>query len=629
MFTDRDGNFTFPGVNTPLNITSRYFGTFNDVNNSAGSDYAITFQNVQPNQPNTLLMNPAPNELITAQANGYLHIGSLRDFIRDTIPGDATADFRASSNVSLNGSCNAFYTGGSVNYYRSNLGCANMAFTTLIGHEFGHWLNDLYGTGNGSDGMGEGNADVFAMYAFDTPVVGEEYRTNGSFIRSADNTRFFCGDASPNCHGGVHSSGEAWMGAAWKVRRQLNDAHGGALGDATANGLFLGWMNAYNQSQIRSIIETQWLTLDDDDGNLSNGTPNFTEIDAGFREHGFPGVDVDFVDISNVTQIADTTDEAGPYVVFAGAVAQIAPVVTGAEIFYSVSGGPFDSVPMTAVGGDTFRGEIPGQTSPTTVRYYIAATDAAGDGNVFPRGAPRETLEFAVGVVTTFLSTQFEGPDNEGWTVGSAGDTAFDGLWVRGDPNGTLAQPEDDHTPGSGSTCWFTGQGTPGGSNNADDVDGGATSLVSPLFDATFLENAEIVYWRWFSASSDVFRVDLSNDGGQTWTEVESLGAGNATWVRASFRLLDYLPQTQTMRVRFVCADLTANELVEGAIDDVVGRDVRSVCAPPSQICATSPNSAGAGAQLFFIGSQSVSANDVSLFSFGAPQFQFGCSSTA
>jgi hypothetical protein len=48
----------------------------------------------------------------------------------------------------------------------------------------------------------------------------------------------------------------------------------GDLGDLAADTIFIGWMNAYNQSTIHSVIETQWLTLDDDDGDINNGTPN-------------------------------------------------------------------------------------------------------------------------------------------------------------------------------------------------------------------------------------------------------------------------------------------------------------------------------------------------------------------
>ena len=82
------------------------------------------------------------------------------------------------------------------------------------------------------------------------------------------------------------------MGAAWKVRSRLKTTNGASQGSLIANSLFLGWMNGYNQTQIRSIIETQWVTLDDDDGNITNGSPHFADIDGGFRQQGFPGLTI-------------------------------------------------------------------------------------------------------------------------------------------------------------------------------------------------------------------------------------------------------------------------------------------------------------------------------------------------
>ena len=84
--TDRDGNFNFVGVNSPIDITLDYFGQFSDVRNS-GADYTITFQNVQPGQQNNLLANPSPTQNTTAEANVQIHlIGS--------VTGSATASRR-------------------------------------------------------------------------------------------------------------------------------------------------------------------------------------------------------------------------------------------------------------------------------------------------------------------------------------------------------------------------------------------------------------------------------------------------------------------------------------------------------------------------------------------------------
>ena len=217
VFTDRDGNFNFAGVDTPLDITVTYRGPFNRSFNNTGADYSVTFPAVPANSPTDLLMNPAPSNPVTAQANAYQHVGVTGDMIRDTNPADTTADFLATSNVNLSNTCNAFFNGSSINYFSAGGGCANTAFSTVVAHEYGHWLNVLYGTGNGSDGMGEGNADVFAMYTYDTPLVGEGFFNGGGNIRDGLNTRQYCGNGNGGCYGSVHADGEVWMGAAWKA----------------------------------------------------------------------------------------------------------------------------------------------------------------------------------------------------------------------------------------------------------------------------------------------------------------------------------------------------------------------------------------------------------------------------
>src|SRR5690606_37789233 len=139
-------------------------------------------------------------------------------------------------------------------------------------------------------------------------------------------------------------------------------------------------------------------------------------------------------------------------------------------------------------------------------------------------------LDFKVGVEEVFLFNDFEGATNEGWAAGAPGDNASTGIWERGNPNGTSAQPEDDHTPPPGVKCWFTGQGTPGGSVGENDVDGGTTTLLSPVFAAAGLTTAEISYWRWYSndegasPNNDVFVVGISNNGGSNWVTVETVG---------------------------------------------------------------------------------------------------------
>lgn len=299
VFTDNDGNFNYPGVNAPLAVTVTFTGGQRcNVSNQGGSNYTLT-QTIQPNQSNSIVMNSPATALVTAQANTFRVTAQTSNYIHSINPTDTHADFSALSKVNENSSCNAFFDGSSINFYKAGGGCPNTAYSTVNSHEFGHWMNVLYGTGNGPDGMGEGNADVWALYIWDTPINGQDFFGPNSFVRTGNNLRQFCGDCCDGCYGEVHNDGEVWMGAAWKVRANLETTYGQAAGGLIASNLFLGWMNGYNQTQIKSIIETQWLTLDDDDANLTNGTPHYAQIDAAFRVQGFPGVTIVCPTISN------------------------------------------------------------------------------------------------------------------------------------------------------------------------------------------------------------------------------------------------------------------------------------------------------------------------------------------
>ena len=619
-FTDVNGNFNFPGATGPLQITVDYFGSFNRVNNVAGGNYSATFTG-QTGTGNSFVMNPNTPELVTAQANAYLHINTVRDFIRTTNPSDDTGDFQVLSNANLSQTCNAFFDGGSVNYYQSGSGCVNTAYSTVIAHEYGHWLNVLYSTGNGSDGMGEGNADMWAMYTFDGPVVGLGFCGSGCNIRTGLNNRQYCGDGNGGCHGGVHANGEVWMGAGWKVRRNLKNSNGNSAGSMIADALFMGWMNGFNQTQIDSVIELQWLALDDDDGNIDNGTPNFGDIDGAFREQGFPGYDLPFISFGNVTEVPDQ-NAAGPFPVSAAITAEVEPSIASATLFWREVPGSFFSVAMTQGAGNVWSGDIPSQSLPTAVEYYIAATDSGGNTDTYPAGGSGDALGFGLGTPVEVAVFDFEAATNQGWTSGAPGDGATTGLWTRADPIATAAQPGDD-VSNPGTICWFTGQGSPGGSLGENDVDSGATTLLSPIFDATELGGASVSYWRWFSNNTgaspgqDVFRISLSGNGGSTWTLVDQAGptgvdAGGG-WYFERFFIEDVMTPTSTMQVRFVAEDAGNGSIVEAAVDEFRVVGFEGGCPTPTSYGTAKLNSQFALALLEPLGQPSATANNFSI----------------
>ncbi len=253
------------------------------------------------------------------------------------------------------------------------------------------------------------------------------------------------------------------------------------------------------------------------------------------------------------------------------------------------------------------------------------------------QGGLSETVqgEVSVGMEVTLYAYDFEAAGNQGWGVGSPND-ASTGNWTRVNPNGTDAQSEDDHTPGAGNVqCWVTGQGSNGGSVGENDVDGGTTSLTSPVFDLAGMQAVTINYWRWYSTNfssgtpDDALLTDLSNDGGSNWTTIETLGpTGPGTtggWIEKSFDPAEYLPLTDLMRLRIRASDLGDGSIVEAGLDDFsITTLMDGDCPPAVSYCNTSPNSVGSGAIIATSGSSGVSDQSFGLAASGVPAGNFG-----
>jgi hypothetical protein len=177
---------------------------------------------------------------------------------------------------------------------------------------------------------------------------------------------------------------------------------------------------------------------------------------------------------------------------------------------------------------------------------------------------------------------------DQGWTVGDTGDTATTGIWTRNVPQATAAQPGADHTASPGTMCWVTDYRA--GSSMGDyDVDSGKTTLKTPIFDLSAYSTVTVGYWRWYSndqgnaPNADTFRVDISNDGGSTWVNAETVGpSGPGTgggWYYHEFSVGDFVTLTGQVRLRFVAEDAGAGSIVEAAVDDFRLQTVD--CTPP------------------------------------------------
>lgn len=227
------------------------------------------------------------------------------------------------------------------------------------------------------------------------------------------------------------------------------------------------------------------------------------------------------------------------------------------------------AIPMSPSGKDLYVATFPAMECGESIFYRFAIDSADGQTSTSPQQGAFSAI-VAAGVVDEIDPLE----TNTGWVIGAPGDTATGGIWERVAPIGTTAQPSEDHTL-LGTQCFITGQHVQGQGAGFNDVDGGATTLTSPLLSAAGLFEARIRCFVWYSNNAgaapneDSMPVLLSNDGGATWVTIEVVNQSPGAWTEKVYRIADFLEPTDQMRLRLVARDLGAGSLVEAGIDDI------------------------------------------------------------
>jgi hypothetical protein len=261
-------------------------------------------------------------------------------------------------------------------------------------------------------------------------------------------------------------------------------------------------------------------------------------------------------------------------------------------LIYRLNGGGSATVPMSPTGSpQEYAATLPATVAGTLVEYRIEARSVSGalvsSPSILSAFHHFET-------VSAFESFETAG----GWTVGAPGDLASGGAWERATPRGTPAAPYLDATPAPGATCFVTQNGSPGWPIGEADVDGGRTTLTSPVY--TFYTGGgyatvEARYRRWYSNDvgarpDDLWRVDASNDGGATWVNVETVAIGETRWVPVTIDLLAHLGNPDRVQLRFVAEDAGGPSVVEAGLDDfeilAIPQDPVAVSAPAGRVVA-------------------------------------------
>lgn len=571
-YTDPAGNFTVShGGSANVTIQGRYNGRWCNVQNIQGANTQFS-QTATPGTAANVVMNGTHSgELTTAEATTYFWTTFTRHMIADEwTTWTGLANIRA--DVNENNSCNAFYSGGTINFFTSGNGCNNTAIPDVVAHEYGHAFHaNFFGSinnGQFSEGIGD-HLGLYARTQWDGATfrnLGEGFRTTGGSVRDYRTGGGANNEQWPSAGKPVHTGGQIWAGAMIDMMDYLIAKHGFSTGSGIARNISLAMYSRRPSDMPPGITET--MVQDDNDADLSNGTPNFAEIARAADRHSIPRPADPLIVRYSHTPLGATGDVVNGYVVTAN-ISSTAGSIQTATLTYQVNNGAPVNVPMTGTGG-VYSATIPAQSAVSTVTYSMSATDNMANSARLPA-----TGAFAFLVGREIIAFQDDFETNKGWGPDPT-DNATTGIFQRVDPfqasqGASLAQPEDDTTP-NGTMCWVTQNGTRNQAASGHDVDNGKTSVVSPQLDWTSIPagaaTVSFSYWlTMYTQTNDFVRLDVSTNNGSSWTQIWSNSTTSATWRSASVTVPG--AYTNQMRLRFWTQDSPNNSVTDALFDDV------------------------------------------------------------
>lgn len=570
-YTNASGAYTIAnGGSAGVTVNTDLRGRWVRVVTQAGANLTLS-QLVTPPGPADFVFNQSPSSLNTAQVNGLIQTDRIHNFVKQYSPSYPGVDIQIPCNVNLASTCNAYYQSSTINFYQAGGGCPNTAYSTVVHHEYGHFIIAMAGTAQGA--YGEGMGDVNASLFENTPWLGEDFQGVGAGpLRSCYNNVVYPSSAE------IHTAGQIMSGAFWLTLDALKATVGEATGLAVIRPLFLESIRL-RPASISPAITVDVLTLDDNDGNISNGTPHYSQIAQGFNAKNLTAPTINFLGFRDITTpgtfVQWTPNDA--FIPVTIQVEDLAGSLDGStvKLYARPNNGAWQAYEMQEIIDPQifYAGFDQPQAPATFVDWYVEARDTNGHVVYFPSGgpaSPRTTL-FGTSAVTV-LNDTFE--TDLGWSVVNTALTT--GAWVRANPNGTNlnglpANPEDDSND-PGAQCLFTGQGTVGGAVGDQDVDGGPTRAISPVFDLAG-STGIVEFQRWFfnDDGDDSMTFEISNNNGSTWVPVSGImytGANSTNrWVTQSFVVSKYVIPTSQMRVRVSTSDNPNNSITEAAID--------------------------------------------------------------
>ena len=582
-YTDNFGNVTVPGSGNAIFSLEGLFTEVQTNNNVPSFSSQLSNTNVTFDNTNSTIQ----------ERTAFYAVNKIHSHLKSVFPTFTGLDYAIETNIDVQGSCNAYYD-GTINFYAEGNGCnATAKITDVVYHEYGHGINNYrYGSGMWNGGLNEGYADVWAISLTQSPVLGYGWDLADPtvYVRRYDQNRKVY---PQDLVGQVHADGEIIAGAFWDTYLNLGNMQ--QMLDLFKY-TFDGAPDGPNGTEgiIYTDVLVEVLFADDNDADLTNGTPNDIAIIQAFALHG--------ITLLSNTVLAHSPLAIAPanlgITISANISSTYSWALSSANCFYRLNDDPnWNNISM-ASNGNNFTATIPAQSEGNIVAYYISLTDNYGfESGITPQEAnftPIKDANLPYFIMVGYELFEEEDFDfNVGfWQTGDPLDNATTGMWEIGAPIGSyddpnnlsgMVQPAFQHTP-NGYACAFTQNASSVNDGiGANDVDAGHTTLYSPYYNLSNYINPAFTYWRWYTNNpagganpgADWWQVMITDDG-VNWVYVENTLSADISWRRNAFRVKDYVNLTSSVRLKFIASDsirpgqnLDGGSLIEAAVDDL------------------------------------------------------------
>ncbi len=500
VYTGDDGSFSLDGSSLTAEMQGQWFR----VQNQTGDNAEYTFNDTDPMW--------TEDDATIAEIDSYIFLHQVRDWGVEFAPEVGIVGNKVTSKVNINSNCNAYYD-GSVNFYSKGGGCNNTGRIADVNyHEWGHGFH-YYSLETGSyDGsLGEGAADTVSFLLTDDEVIAPYFMTSGSGIRNVADDRVYPDDWV----GEVHYDGLIFAGAVWDFWKALEEDGDDEEAWNTTSQIFA---DALKSGPTVPESYDAFVLADDDDGDLSNGTPNLCGLIEAFSIHGLgPGGDSVLAGIEHIP-VANQQASLSGYNVDASLVNMASScmemTIESGTVHYSADdGATWYEAPMTAV-DEVLSGEIPAVQAGTIVHYYITIETTDGDDLTAPEGGSITPLSFFVGDLVELYCEDFE-DDDGGYTHQLLDGEETEGAddWQWGSPNGYAGDPTDAY---SGTKIWGNDLG--GGNYNGEYQNEKHNRLTSSLINAGPYGDLILQFQRWLTVEDGYYdHARVLNGDTQIW----------------------------------------------------------------------------------------------------------------